>query len=151
MVSFLEALNFVKIIRKQLSKLVENKITMMMGAIEELIQSNLSSFSADGGVYLPDTPGYDACLLAAAGANYACLHERRRPPIAILPACERDVVLAIRAIAEGKRRGLWPNPEVAMTVCGGGHSELGVVDGAVLLHMGRMAAVLCHPRAGPDH
>lgn len=108
---------------------------------------------------MPGTPGYDACLLAAAGANYACLHEKRAPPLALQPACERDVVLAVRAVAEGVRRGLLPRPRAPssedvgagassgppMTVCGGGHSELCVVDGAVLLHNSRMAKVVCHP------
>ena len=79
-----------------------------MGALEDLIASHLGEFSAAGGVHLPGTPGYDACLFAACGANYACLHERRAPPLALQPACERDVVLAVLAVAEGRRRGLWP-------------------------------------------
>jgi hypothetical protein len=107
--------------------------------MEDLIASHLSEFSAEGGVYLPGSSGYDACLLAAAGANYACKAEGRAPPIVLQPACERDVVLAVRAVAEGARRGLWPTSvataaveadksvakvQPVMTVCGGGHSEL---------------------------
>ena len=110
---------------------------------------------AAGGVHLPGAPGYDACLFAACGANYACLHERRAPPLALQPACERDVVLAVLAVAEGRRRGLWPTPGAppgapVLTVCGGGHSELCVVHGAVLLHMRRMRDVRVVGAGGPD-
>ncbi len=126
-----------------------------MGALEDLIASHLGEFSAAGGVHLPGTPGYDACLFAACGANYACLHERRAPPLALQPACERDVVLAVLAVAEGRRRGLWPAPGAppgapVLTVCGGGHSELCVVHGAVLLHMRRMRDVRVVGAGGPD-
>jgi len=121
-----------------------------MGALEDLIASHLGEFSAAGGVHLPGTPGYDACLFAACGANYACLHERRAPPLALQPACERDVVLAVLAVAEGRRRGLWPAPGAppgapVLTVCGGGHSELCVRHGAVLIHFARMNSTRCDP------
>ena len=79
-----------------------------MGALEDLVASHLGGFSPEGGVHLPNTPGYDACLLAAGAANYACLHERRRPPVALQPARESDVVLAVRFVTAGIERGLWP-------------------------------------------
>ena len=121
-----------------------------MGALEDLVASHLGDFSSEGGVHLPDTPGYDACLSAAAGANYACLHERRRPPCALQPASERDVVLAVRFVTAGIERGLWGSTEndgdgVPMTLCGGGHSELCVRHGAVLIHFGRMNSTRCDP------
>ena len=128
-----------------------------MGALEDLVASHLGGFSPEGGVHLPNTPGYDACLLAAGAANYACLHERRRPPVALQPARESDVVLAVRFVTAGIERGLWPDggrvdgsPDghddgVPLTLCGGGHSELCVRNGAVLVHFGRMASVSCDP------
>ena len=127
-----------------------------MGALEDLVASHLGGFSPEGGVHLPNTPGYDACLLAAGAANYACLHERRRPPVALQPARESDVVLAVRFVTAGIERGLWPeggrvdgSPDggdgVPLTLCGGGHSELCVRNGAVLVHFGRMASVSCDP------
>ena len=130
-----------------------------MGALEDLVASHLGGFSPEGGVHLPNTPGYDACLLSAGAANYACLHERRRPPVALQPARESDVVLAVRFVTAGIERGLWPeggrvdgSPDggdgVPLTLCGGGHSELCVRHGAVLIHFGRMASVSCDPAAG---
>lgn len=111
--------------------------------METLVESHLASF--EGGVFLPGTPGYDACVLAATRANYACLHEERAPPLALQPACERDVVLAVRFVAKAVRRGILASVSPPMTVCGGGHSELCVIDGAVLLHTSRMSNVVCHP------
>ena len=96
-------------------------------ALQELVSSHLASFA--GSVNLPGTPGYEACVLAATGANFSVAD--RRPALALEPACEADVVLALGAVVRGRSLGLWG--DVPLTVCGGGHSELCVHDRAVLL------------------
>jgi len=126
------------VLTRSRAKLGDGAFEDPMGALEDLVESHLRSFTS-GGVHLPGTCGFDACIASATGANFSTRADGRRPALALQPWCERDVTLAIAAVAEGHRRGLWG--AVPVTVCGGGHSELCVVDGAVLLHFAKMASV----------
>jgi hypothetical protein len=109
--------------------------------IAELVADTLSEFK--GGVHMPGTEGYVEAVAAARSCNNCA---GNHPALVLAPLDTDDVVLAVCCASEGERRQLWRGGP-PLTVCGGGHSELCVYEGALLLQMSNLDSVSCDAAA----
>uniref|UniRef100_A0A0G4FSY9 FAD-binding PCMH-type domain-containing protein n=1 Tax=Chromera velia CCMP2878 TaxID=1169474 RepID=A0A0G4FSY9_9ALVE len=104
-------------------------------SMETVVRECLAKFKGD--MHLPGSAGFIEALKEATAANFA--NSARCPALILCPDCTQDVVLALRAVRRAREQRLLG--DTAVSVCGGGHSRLCVVDGAVLLQMRRMRDV----------
>ena len=111
----------------------------------DLIADCLSS-RFEGDVLRPsESADFSAAVALARGCNNC---SPSKPAVVLVPSHAQDVCLAMQFAAEGVRRSVWDGDTPPLAVCGGGHSELCVVNGGILLHLKRLNAVACDPRAG---
>ena len=133
---------------------------LLRALVEETLLTPPKAFAGEVALVPDENDGTDgssggsAYDLAVAGcrANNNC--SPQRPAAVLVPSCVEDVRAAVLCAAERERRGLWssdekedehsaPSPPSSppIAICAGGHSELCVADGAIVLHMKRMATV----------
>ena len=110
--------------------------------LARLCTESLASFR--GEIVLRGSASYDEAVASARMSNNCAPSQ---PALVLVPKSVEDVMAAMRCAAEGERRGVWGGAP-PLTVCGGGHSELCVVDRGITLHMKAMASVVCDTAAG---
>eukprot|EP00510_Aplanochytrium_minuta_P002600 CAMPEP_0184010754 /NCGR_PEP_ID=MMETSP0954-20121128/3409_1 /TAXON_ID=627963 /ORGANISM="Aplanochytrium sp, Strain PBS07" /LENGTH=476 /DNA_ID=CAMNT_0026290419 /DNA_START=78 /DNA_END=1511 /DNA_ORIENTATION=+ len=108
--------------------------------MEHLVKSELKTFS--GNCFLPGSDGYAAAVATATSENFVMVN--RKPCIYLQPKDTQDVVTAVNFVLKAISAGVLTS-KVPLTVCGGGHSELGVMTGSVLLHMSLLNSIECYP------
>ena len=118
---------------------------MPTSSLDALIDDCLAGFQFQGEVLRAGTGEFTAAVGIARGNNNC---SPSQPALVLLPTSASDVCAAVKCAAEGARRGLWGDSP-PLSVCGGGHSELCIVNGGILLHMKLLDVVECHPNAEP--
>ena len=87
----------------------------------------------EGELWAPGDAGFSGALRAAAAANAAV--DGRRPALLARPRGVSDVVRCVRAAKSRAQRGGFPAGVSPLSVRGGGHSELCVLDGALAVDL----------------
>ena len=100
----------------------------------------------EGELWAEGERGYAPALRAAAAANAAA--GRRRPELLARPAGPDDVRRCVRAARARARGGEVPASTAPLSVRGGGHSDLCLLDGALAVDLSwGMNWVECDPRS----
>lgn len=116
--------------------------------MEALVSQFFVGASA-GVAHVRGAPGskWDATVQSAAACNSH--NAARSPSVAVAPRSAADVAAAVKLAAAARAQGLaGVGDDPAICVCGGGHTELSVRDGAVLVHLRALASIEVDAEAG---